>query len=212
MAPPLPSEQMLARQTMLQVWQDVQAGSRPSTWCPISLPHALCLPPSPSVLSKSNHLLFSLLFYYPSLHLTCFHHPILTTSQRLAATFAGQLKGRQHPRRKMTYFFTLRNLSWWLLRSATESFWQKLLRIGKRAYGDEELATENSCTVKVIQFDQGYMYCFGIVTVAAVKVQIYKSFLYNKRKMSSSPNISLRTKYLPSLHPSHYGGINREAN
>lgn len=151
------------------------------------------LSPSLSVLSKSNHLLFSLLFII--LHYILLPSPDPYYEPKISRDICRPAERKTASKEKDDIFFTLRNLSWWLLQSATESFWQKLLRIGKQAYGDEEIASENSCTVKVIQFDQGYMYCFGIVTVAAVKVQIYKSFLDNKRKMSSSPNISLRIKY-----------------
>lgn len=102
MAPPLPSEQMLARRCY-----------RCDKMSKLDRGPALDVP-SPS-LSFSLSLFcpnqitfcFPFLFHYPSLHLIQFHHPILTTSQRLATTFAGQLKGRQHSRRKLTYFLPL---------------------------------------------------------------------------------------------------------
>lgn len=122
---------------MLQVWQDVQAGSRPSTWCPISLPLFLSL----SVLSKSNHLLFSFPF---SLSFTTsysvpspnpYHEP------KISYDICRPAERKTASKEKTDIFFTLRSLSWWLWQSATESFWQKHLRILKRAYGNEASGT-----------------------------------------------------------------------
>lgn len=125
-----------------------------------------------SVLSKSNHLLFFPPFLLSFTTSYSLPSPDPYYVPKISCDICRPAERKTASKEKDDIFFTLRNLSWWLLQSATESFWQKLWRIGKRAYGDEELASENSCTVKVIQFDQGYMYCFGIVTVAAVKVQI----------------------------------------
>lgn len=104
---------------------------------PLTLSHSL------STLSKPNHLLFSPSFSFSFTTSYSVPSPNPYMSQRLGATFTGQLKGRQHPRRKMTFFFffTLRSLSRWLLQSVTESFWQELLGMAKRAYGVEASGT-----------------------------------------------------------------------
>lgn len=88
---------LLARQTMLQVWQDVQAGSRPSLRCSpprllLSLSLSISLPVQP--LSHS-HL--------PPFAFTSFSTCLPQAKDQLAA-FTGQMRGSQlQPRRKLTY-------------------------------------------------------------------------------------------------------------
>lgn len=150
----------------------------PALDAPISLTPSLPLSASLSlsVLSKPNHLLFFPPFLLSFTTAYSLPSPDPYYEPKISLDICRPAERKTAPKEKDDTFFTLRSLSWWLLELATESLWQKLLRIGKRAYGDEELTSENSCKVKVIQFDQGYMYCFGIITVAPVKVQNDKRF------------------------------------
>lgn len=99
---PLLSSLVLARQTMLQVWQDVQAGSRPSPRCP---PPSLSPQSLSAILSQLNLFLLLILPYFPFTFFLSIHSPIcLTQAKDQLATFTGQVRGSQlQPRRKLTY-------------------------------------------------------------------------------------------------------------
>lgn len=113
MATPLLSSLVLARQTMLQVWQDVQAGSRPSPRC--SLPHfllSLCLQLSPSS-TPFSFPSSPILLLLPSFQ---FLLSLLTLSQRSFGYIHRLGEGKSTAAKEKTDIsVSLRGLSRWLL-------------------------------------------------------------------------------------------------
>lgn len=113
MATPLLSSLVLARQTMLQVWQDVQAGSRPSPRC--SPPHlllSLSLQFSPN--SASSSFPSSLLLL--SIQSFQFFLSLLTSSQRSVGHVHRPGDGKSTAaKEKADISVSLRGLSRWLL-------------------------------------------------------------------------------------------------
>lgn len=130
---------------MLQVWQDVQAGSRPSTWYSISAPlsHSLCSVQikSPSV---SPFFLFSFTTSYSVPSPDPFHEP------KISRDIYRPAERKTTSKQKADIFFTLRSLSWWLLHSVTESFWQKILWFVNKHMAARPFTSADSCRVKVI--------------------------------------------------------------
>ena len=131
MATPLLSLLRLARQTMLQVWQDVHTGSWPTPRCP-SLPYSpfsLSLHFSPNTTSisfSSSRILRSL----PSFQ---YHLSLLTSSQRSVGYIHRAGEGKSTAaKEKADISVSLRGLSRWLLQQVTASCWQEAWQIKKR--------------------------------------------------------------------------------
>lgn len=128
MATPILSKLMLARQMMLQVCEDVEAGLRPSPKCPIltftllNLPHCSFLqiePPSPSYPPLFCYIPFN--SFLPSLLQTKVGH-----IHRLGEWKSTAAKERAD------ICVSLRGLSRWLFQQVTASCCQEIWQIKKR--------------------------------------------------------------------------------